>query len=273
MVLNDYNSGQNQYNSINRNAYQDQNYSNQDNYNNKRQSRNLSVLMVAEKPSIAKTIAESLSNNRFRTRKGESKFVSIHEFESNFMGQKASIKSTAVTGHVYARDFPKEYSDWYRIDPMSLFEAPTIKKEANPESYLVRHLETEAIGCSYIVLWLDNDREGENICFEVLDICKPRLENMNGQQQIYRAKFSSITKKDICHAYDSLREGPNINESISVDARQIIDLKQGGCLKKKSIFIYKMNVFFYLDFFLDFLLLLFFYNTLRKKSTNYQIYC
>jgi hypothetical protein len=36
-----------------------------------------------------------------------------------------------------------------------------------PQMHLCRHLQTEARGCDHLVLWLDCDREGENIAFEV----------------------------------------------------------------------------------------------------------
>ena len=77
-----------------------------------------------------------------------------------------------------------------------------------------------------MVLWLDCDKEGENICFEVLDICKQNIPRSK-IQRVYRAKFSSIAEKDLKMAFQELRFEPNFNESVSVDARQVLDLKIG----------------------------------------------
>ena len=70
-----------------------------------------------------------------------------------------------------------------------------------------------------MVLWLDCDKEGENICYEVLDICKKNIPNSKKVQRIYRAKFSSIASKDIKESFNQLSAQPNFNESVSVDAR------------------------------------------------------
>ena len=76
-------------------------------------------------------------------------------------------------------------------------------------------------------MWLDCDKEGENICYEVLDICKKNIPNSKKVQRVYRAKFSSIASKDIKEAFNQLKHEPNFNESVSVDARQVLDLKIG----------------------------------------------
>lgn len=46
------------------------------------------------------------------------------------------------------------------------------------------------------VLWLDCDREGENICFEVIENTHRLLRHGPGQR-IFRAHFSSLTPPDI----------------------------------------------------------------------------
>ena len=67
----------------------------------------ISVLMVTEKPSIAKTIAQILSNNTAKETKGIFKPCPVWRYEGDFKGFKASFKVTSVTGHMYSRDFPK----------------------------------------------------------------------------------------------------------------------------------------------------------------------
>ena len=49
-----------------------------------------------------------------------------------------------------------------------------------------------------------------------------------------RAHFSSIAPVDLRAAYNNLREGvgPNLAESLSVDARQILDLKIGVSISR-----------------------------------------
>ena len=130
-----------------------------------------------------------------------------------------------MAGHVYNRDFPLQYQD-RRSNPISLFDAPTIRKLDKQSRIVAKHLQAVSRGIDFIVLWLDCDKEGENICFEVLDICRHNIA-YSKRQRVFRAKFSSIAKKDIQAAFDGLKLEPNYYESVSVDARQVMDLKIG----------------------------------------------
>ncbi|PSS35638.1 DNA topoisomerase [Actinidia chinensis var. chinensis] len=178
------------------------------------------VLMVAEKPSIALSIASVLSGGRMSTRRGSTE---VHEFDGTFQGFHVHYKVTSVIGHVFSVEFPANFQDWTVTDPLDLFEAPIHKVESNPKAHIGRHLSQEAQGCSHLVLWLDCDREGENICFEVIECTGFRVNN---SRRVYRARFSSVTEKDITKAMSNLVE-PNKHEALAVDARQEIDLKVG----------------------------------------------
>ncbi|MQM17056.1 hypothetical protein Taro_050021 [Colocasia esculenta] len=181
----------------------------------------LRVLMVAEKPSIALSISTALSGGRMLTRRGS---TDVHEFDGTFQGSHAHYRVTSVIGHVFCVDFPSKYQNWDVTDPIDLFQAPTLKSESNPKAHICRHLHQEARGCGYLVLWLDCDREGENICYEVIE-CTGINESEVGKR-IYRARFSSVTEKDILKAMSNLVE-PSKDEALAVDARQEIDLKVG----------------------------------------------
>lgn len=179
------------------------------------------VLMVAEKPSIALSIATVLSGGHMLTRKSN---TDVHELDGKFLGLHSHFKVTSVIGHVFSVDFPATYQDWTTTDPLDLFQAPILKSESNPKAHIRRHLSQEARGCNHLVLWLDCDREGENICFEVIECTGFNVKD--GGKGIHRARFSSVTEKDILKAMENLVQ-PNRNEALAVDARQEIDLKVG----------------------------------------------
>jgi DNA topoisomerase-3 len=181
-------------------------------------------MMVAEKPSIALSITEALSNNWVR-RAGIAKSIPIYTFNGKFKGQSANFKVTSVAGHVYNRDFPLKYND-RRSDAAKLFDAPTERRLDKHSRLVAKHLQMVSHGIDFMVLWLDCDKEGENICYEVLDVCRRNIP-LSKLQRVYRAKFSSIAKKDIETAFLGLSQQPNYSESVSVDARQVMDLKIG----------------------------------------------
>ena len=96
-----------------------------------------------------------------------------------------------------------------------------------------------------LILWLDCDREGENISFEVIDVIKNGYKKKNFI--IYRARYSAITKRDLDNAMENLGP-PNKNMSDGVDVRQRIDLIIGATftrlqtIKFKSIFYNNINI-------------------------------
>lgn len=87
--------------------------------------RRMLVLMVAEKPSLARSLAEILSHKRCRRRKSACHACDVYEFEGSFPpgdkrgGSAANFKMTSVCGHVMTLDFLPKYNKWDQVDPVS----------------------------------------------------------------------------------------------------------------------------------------------------------
>lgn len=131
----------------------------------------------------------------------------MHEWKGTFHNENVTFKMTSVCGHVMALDFvgkwrwaridiswvvlwmndslmlfspriPGKYNSWDKVDPVELFTCPTEKKEATAKLRMPAFLSQEAKDCQYLILWLDCDKEGENICFEVMDAVSRSIKNV-----------------------------------------------------------------------------------------------
>ena len=78
------------------------------------------VLMVAEKPSLALSLAKILSSNSCTSRKGINGACSVHEYSSFFpeIREQCKFKFTSVCGHVMSLDFNSRYNNWDKVDPV-----------------------------------------------------------------------------------------------------------------------------------------------------------
>lgn len=117
------------------------------------------ILCVAEKPSIAKAVAEILGGGRFTTvfmpfhtqmyivwtyvltpsqhNVSGATFNKNYEFDFDFGGQwgRCQVVMTSVLGHLTESDFGPGYRDWKHPPPERLFDAPIIHgvaKVSNP---------------------------------------------------------------------------------------------------------------------------------------------
>ncbi|KAM3961071.1 LOW QUALITY PROTEIN: topoisomerase 3-alpha [Aphomia sociella] len=187
----------------------------------------MKILNVAEKNDAAKNIAFHLSRGTSRRREGLSQYNKIYEFETDVFGQRAQMVMTSVSGHLLALEFIGSYKKWQLCEPLALFDAPVEKY--CPENYekIKRTLEREVRSCQKLIIWTDCDREGENIGFEIIEVCKATRNSLD----VFRAKFSEITAVSVQRALQNL-ERPNKNVSDAVDVRQELDLRIGAAFTR-----------------------------------------
>lgn len=190
------------------------------------------LLHVAEKPSVAKELAAILSRNnqaggRYSTHNGPATYNKIFEFSCPFEGSTCTMLITSVLGHLMETEFDERHRKWGSCDPVELFEAEIHVRVPEDKTDVKRNLEQAARQCEELVLWLDCDREGEAIGFEVMDVCTA----VNRRLRVRRARFSALIPRDIERALSSLVP-PDEKQAHAVQARSEIDLRLGAAFTR-----------------------------------------
>ena len=185
------------------------------------------VLNVAEKPSVAEAAARALSGGRAQLRRaGDGS--KVWEWQGcRVEGAACDMAFTAVRGHLTETDFRAPFNRWGSCDPGDLFRKEVVKQVPDDKKALASMLRGEARGAQWLILWLDCDREGENIAFEVLEECL----RGNSRLRVFRAQFSTLLEPELRRALSNLR-APDRRESEAVDARQEVDLRAGACFTR-----------------------------------------
>ncbi|XP_041777511.1 DNA topoisomerase 3-alpha [Anopheles merus] len=190
-------------------------------------SANMKYLNVAEKNDAAKTIAGLLSRGSSQRREGYSPYNKIYEFSYNLHGQSIQMIMTSVSGHLLTHEFLPSFRGWHSCSPEDLFDAP-VRKNC-PEQYekIKKTLEREVRGCSALIIWTDCDREGENIGYEIIEVCRA----VKPQLRVFRAKFSEITAPSIKRAIENLVQ-PDARQNDAVNVRSELDLRIGAAFTR-----------------------------------------
>ncbi len=178
----------------------------------------MSIVVFTEKNKAASQIAGILSEGGFNRASMEG--IPVYDFKKN--GKEWRIMG--LSGHIMGYDFPPELNNWRSCDPALLLDTDPVKsvtKQAFEGAITILSRNAEKI-----ILACDFDREGENIGFEAGSLAE-KVSNA----PIKRARFSSLSEREIKNAFDDLVE-PNKNLAMSAEARQILDLKMGAAFTR-----------------------------------------
>lgn len=145
----------------------------------------------------------------------------------NFRGQQSKIVFTSVSGHLLTHEFSNAYRNWQSCSPEQLFDAPVVKKCPDNFVKIKQTLEREVRTCHGLIIWTDCDREGENIGYEIIDVCKAIKPSI----PVFRAKFSDMTGTSINRAMNNLIQ-PDLRVSQAVDVRSELDLRIGAAFTR-----------------------------------------
>ncbi|KAL8656570.1 MAG: hypothetical protein Q9226_002633 [Calogaya cf. arnoldii] len=183
------------------------------------------ILCVAEKPSIAKSVANHLSGGHVHARNVPgNQYVKNYDFDFAFGPPwgNCSVTMTSVLGHLTATDFPPEYKRWQISTCRELFDAPVITRVVEDKEPIARNITRQAKSSRALFIWTDCDREGEHIGSEVREAAFQGKAGI----EVKRAVFSNTERAHILRAAQN--PVPLDDRQVSAVAARIeLDLRLG----------------------------------------------
>ncbi|KAI9929279.1 hypothetical protein ASPWEDRAFT_24881 [Aspergillus wentii DTO 134E9] len=188
------------------------------------------ILCVAEKPAIAKAVAQHLSGGSMQTMSIRGNpYVKNYVFEFNFGNHwgTCSVTMTSVIGHLTALDFGRQFRGWTSCPPSTLFETPVYESVDSDKSAIANNIRDQAKYCRALFIWTDCDREGEHIGTEV----RKQAKEGNARIEIKRARFSNTERAHVLQAARAPIELDDLQAN-AVAARIELDLRIGAAFTR-----------------------------------------
>lgn len=151
----------------------------------------MKVLCVAEKPSIAKAVANILGGGQVRSRETSNKYTRNYDCSFTFPDWgPCSVTITSVAGHLFSTDFTAQHAKWGSCAPSDLFEANLVTDVPKNMKQVHDNIVSEARNSQMLMIWTDCDREGEYIGWEVMTAAQKLNRNIG----VKRANFNNLEK-------------------------------------------------------------------------------
>ncbi|EGW31593.1 DNA topoisomerase [Spathaspora passalidarum NRRL Y-27907] len=155
------------------------------------------VLCVAEKPSIARAVANILGGGNVNMRESNSKYIKNYDFSFNFAeAGNCEVTMTSVVGHIIRLETKPE-NRWGMCSHGKLFDCDLV--ELVDKQDVFDNISKEAATANKLMIWTDCDREGEYIGFEIFKAANKGNRRIQ-IADIWRGKFSHLERNHIIRA-------------------------------------------------------------------------
>lgn len=137
---------------------------------------------------------------------------------------------TYCNGHLLNHEFERDWIDWDSCKPSELFDKPVEKVIKAKQQPICDLLVREAPNYQWLMLWHDNDPEGECIASEVAGICIRE----NPSLVVKRARFWALSAREIIRGSHHFTHGTDARLVDAVDFRSQVDLIIGAVMTREN---------------------------------------